>query len=320
MGIPETMVSIADLPDDPQYTIKAVCSQTGIRAVTLRAWERRYQLLNPRRAHNQYRRYSEREISILRWVKTRVDTGLAISSVVEEYHNLVNKGQYPEVVPILQLPAGRASPNPPSYYSRELYKALVCADEKLACELLHEAQNGLDLPTLCLEVMTPCLVEIGEAWFRGDLRIATEHFASNFLRGKLLSLFQGFPARRGAPYILAGCAPGEHHELGILMLSTLLRDQGYRVEYLGQDVPLADLAEYAGFEKPALILLSASTDQPALDLAGMQEKLANQKPIPIFAFGGQAFIRNPSLKNKIPGIFLGSTALEALSQIKKLIC
>jgi len=74
--------SIDQIPDDPKYTIKTVCAQTGIRAVTLRAWERRHEVLNPHRSNNRYRLYSERDVAILRWVKNRVDGGIAISNVV----------------------------------------------------------------------------------------------------------------------------------------------------------------------------------------------------------------------------------------------
>jgi methanogenic corrinoid protein MtbC1 len=313
------MVSISELPDEPQFTIKAVCVQTGVRAVTLRAWERRYNLLNPRRGQNKYRRYSEREVAILRWVKTRVDSGISISSAVSELNSMRSRGAWPEAVPILQLGTGRIKANPPYYYAKELYKALTCHDESEASEVLKEAQAGLDLTTVCLEVITPTLVEIGEGWFRGEVRITTEHFASHFLGGRLIQLFQAFPTRRAAPYIITGCAPGENHEIGVLMLSTLLRAEGYRVEYLGQDVPLADLVDYSSHEKPALICLGSTIERSAVSLSPLQEKLSRLKTPPLFAYGGQAFIRNPALRAKVSGIFMGETAAEAIANIRKLI-
>ena len=63
------MTTLVDFSEEPKYTIKAVCGQTGIRAVTLRAWERRHELLNPHRSENRYRLYSERDVAILRWIK-----------------------------------------------------------------------------------------------------------------------------------------------------------------------------------------------------------------------------------------------------------
>jgi len=313
------MVSISDLPDDPQYTIKTVCAQTGIRPVTLRAWERRYKLLNPRRAQNQYRRYSQREVALLRWVKTRIDEGISISSVVNELNGMLARGSWPDIVPMLQLSPGRIKTAPPHETARELYEALVCHDEPQAAQIMREVQTSLDLTTICLEVITPCLIEIGEGWFRGELSITTEHFASGYLRGWLMSVFQTFTSRRGAPYILTGCAPDEHHEIGVLIFSTLLRNQGYRVEYLGQDVPLADLVDYAADEEPAIICLGASTTAPALNLATFQEKLSALKSAPLFVYGGQAFHGDAALRSKTPGIYLGDNAHEAVAKIGKLI-
>ncbi len=74
--------------DFPLYNTKAVVQQTGIPAPTLRAWERRYGLLSPERANNAYRRYSERDIVIIRWLKERVDAGMSISQAIALFHHL----------------------------------------------------------------------------------------------------------------------------------------------------------------------------------------------------------------------------------------
>ena len=74
------MANIADIADDPKYTIKTVSTQTGIRPVTLRAWERRHAVLSPHRSENRYRLYSDRDVAILRWLKNRIDGGISISN------------------------------------------------------------------------------------------------------------------------------------------------------------------------------------------------------------------------------------------------
>src|SRR5512142_2768887 len=93
------MTTIVDLPDEPKYTIKNVATQTGIRPVTLRAWERRHEVLNPHRADNRYRLYSERDVAILRWLKNRVDGGISISSAVNELRSLTSNNNWPEAIP-----------------------------------------------------------------------------------------------------------------------------------------------------------------------------------------------------------------------------
>ncbi len=314
------MVTIADLPDEPTFTIKAVCARTGIRSVTLRAWERRYNLIAPFRSENRYRLYSERDVGILRWIKNQVDNGLSISSAVAELKAMQQAGRWPEPVPPdLQPVAFKNQAHPPEMLSKDLLKALIDHDETTAGDILREAHAVFDLTTILLGIITPTLVEIGEAWYRGDIRIATEHFASNFLRAKLSSLLQAYPTRRAAPYVLVGCAPSELHEIGGLIVSVLLRREGYRVEYLGQDLPISDLVDYAYYEHPALVILTASSETSALELAHAQEKLARIHPAPLFGFGGRAFNVAPGLRDQIPGAFLGENIEEAIAQVQKLL-
>jgi len=313
--------SIATLSDSPKYNIKTVCAQTGIRAVTLRAWERRYQLLRPHRTDSNYRLYSERDLAILRWLKSRVDEGIPIRTAANEFLEMRHKGIWPEVMPA--LPSALSSPlqpqTAPALYANRLYKALIAHDEALAAQLLTEAYRLYDVATICLEVVMPCLVNIGDAWQQGRIRIMTEHFASNFLRGWLMTLFQAQPLPRVAPRIIIGCAPSELHEIGSLMLALLLRREGYRVEFLGQDVHIDDLLAYARFERPALICLAASADAAARELLRVHNGLANIRPRPKFGFGGRIFNLKPALRQAIPGIFLGEDLREAVAHIRKLL-
>jgi methanogenic corrinoid protein MtbC1 len=313
------MTTIVDLSDDPKFTIKAVATQTGIRPVTLRAWERRHEVLNPHRADNRYRLYSERDVAILRWLKNRVDEGISISNAVNELRSMTKNNVWPEAIPLAPVQAGAVSDLPPSRYAHQLYRALIKHDENQASDLLREVHAIFDLMTVCMEVLVPALREIGEAWYRGEIRVTTEHFASAYLRGKMLSLLQAYPSRRNAPLILIGCAPMEQHELGSLMMAVLLRSEGYRVEYLGPDIPVEDLADYASYELPAMIILSASSDYSAREMRRMQDMLKKVRPTPIFGYGGRAFDLNPRLQGEIPGNYLGNTLEVAITTIKDLL-
>ncbi|MBP7694020.1 MAG: MerR family transcriptional regulator [Anaerolineales bacterium] len=310
--------NIGELPDAPKYNIKAVCSETGIRPVTLRAWERRYKLLEPHRTRSNYRLYSERDVAVLRWLKGRVDSGLPISTAATELAELRRTGTWPETAPALP-PAGPAPSQalPPADYAMQLYTALVAHSENTAAAVLAEAHAVYDIKTICLEVMAPCLVSIGDAWSQGRIRITTEHFASNFLRGRLMALFQAQPLPRSAARILVGCAPHELHDIASLILALLLRREGYRVEFLGQDVHAGDLVEYARFERPNLICLSAGSELAARELTVVFNGLANMRPRPKFGFGGRIFNQKPALREATPGVFLGETLGEALLNVRR---
>jgi MerR family transcriptional regulator, light-induced transcriptional regulator len=314
-----TMTSIADYPDEPKYSIKVVSAQTGIRAVTIRAWERRHEILTPFRADNHYRLYSERDVAILRWVKNRVDNGISISHAVDELKKMARSGIWPDALPNAPEPTHSVRLLPAEQYARQLYQALIHHDEVGASTLLREVQNSYDIGIIFEEILRPCLVSIGEAWYRDEIKITTEHFASAFIRGRLLTLLQAYSIRRNAPYILIGCAPSEQHEIGSLMIAVLLRSQGLRVEYLGPDIPVDDLVDYAGFEHPQMIILSSSLESSALEIQRVQEKLNKIQPPPIFGFGGRAFVNKPVLQKQIPGLYLGNTINEVVNTVCKKI-
>jgi MerR family transcriptional regulator, light-induced transcriptional regulator len=306
------MPTTAELSDAPKYAIKTVCAQTGILPVTLRAWERRYKLLQPRRTSGNYRLYSDRDIALLRWIKSRVEGGMTISRVVDEFHAMRRAGQWPEAAPVPPSAPLVESATPPDVYARRLYAALVGMNEAQAAEVMREAHALFDLSMICLSIIQPCLYEIGEAWYRGKVRIATEHFASQYLRGRLLTLFQAYPMRHSAPRVVVGCAPNEFHDIGSLMVALLLRREGYRVEFVGADVHLEDLSEYARAERPALICLSANSEAAARGLRQMDARLAGMRPRPKFAFGGRIFNLKPQLRTIVPGLFLGEDAGQAV--------
>lgn len=313
------MNTIEAISDIPRFGIKSVCAQTGIMAVTLRAWERRYNILTPHRTASNYRLYSEQDIALLRWLKSQVDQGVSIGEAAAELAALRSRGLWPEVLPTLQTNAQTSPATPPAQYVEGMYRAFLEQDEARAGALLTEAQTAFDLATVCTEVITPCLVMIGDAWHRGEILISTEHLASNYLRGRLTTLFQSFPSRRGAAYIIMACTYTEQHEIGSLMLATLLRREGYRVEYLGTGVPTEDLLDYVRSEKPAMLCISVSSDETARDIPRLYKGLvAAQLPTKL-GFGGRAFAVNPRLCEEMPGTFLGATVRDAQATIRRLI-
>jgi len=313
------MTNIAEFSDQPSYTIKHVSEMTGILPVTLRAWERRYEVLDPGRANNRYRLYSDRDVALLRWLNSRLQSGVSISSAVRELRQMTDDGKLPEAVAGGPLLSGRRAAATPEQISRQLFQALLRKDEAEAASLIRQSQDSFDLITLMQDILTPCLVEIGNAWYQGKIGIAVEHYASSYIRGKLLAIYQAYPIRRNSSYLLLGGAPEEQHEIGALMMAVLLRHQGYRVDYLGPDLPLEDLVDHARFEKPDMIILTATTTNSALKLKPMQELLHRLKPKPIFGYGGYAFTFDIDLRRTIPGIFLGETLQAAAEKVGDLL-
>lgn len=314
------MVSIAEFSKEPKYTIKVLSERTGVRPVTLRAWERRYDLLDPERLDNNYRLYSERDIQVIRWITSLLDEGLSISNAVREFKRQRSQGQFPQALKTVQAPEPTKEPqHPPQYYADRLYSALIAHQETPALEILDQVQSMFDLITIFLEIISPSLYEIGDAWYRGEIRIATEHFSSNLIRGVLLNLLQAFPVYSSAPHLLVGCAPEEFHEIASLMLSVLLRREGYQVEFLGSDLPMEDLVIYAEDVSADMVIVSAGFDRTARPLFKMQAMLNELPNKPIFGFGGRYFNENPAAREEMQGVFLGSKVDEAIPNVHKIL-
>ncbi|HSB91183.1 MAG TPA: cobalamin B12-binding domain-containing protein [Anaerolineales bacterium] len=305
------------LSAEPRYTIQSAAAACGVEPVTLRMWERRYGVVQPARSRGNYRLYSERDIALLRWLKHDVDGGRPIRLAAADLKRRLKAGDSPPALPSLRArrPAGSVG-----RVVRDLFSGLTSADEPRARAVLSRAEEQTDLDTLCLQILTPCLVEIGEAWHRGEIRISQEHYASGFLRAYLLRLYQAYPLRRGAPRVFVGCASSEQHEIGALMVALFLRRGGCRVDYLGANLDMADLVGYVRDQRPALVALSAATEGPALALERSTAGLERLRPRPLVGFGGRAFNLDTDLRTRPRGVFLGEdAALGAATALRMLL-
>ncbi len=329
-----TDLRLGDFATTPLYNIKAVVQATNISPSTLRAWERRYHMCRPQRSESGYRLYSERDVAIIRWLKTQVDAGMAISQAVAWLESIVAEAENQDDAVLPGAAAGAASadragvqgvPSQPQVrhfvaLQEDLLAALLVLDEHKAEMVLSEAFSMYTFEEIGEKLIQPVLVEIGVRWRDGDLSVAAEHFASNYLRQRLDTLLHTLPNPLGGDPIWVGCAPGEQHEIGALLLSIYLRRAGYAVHYFGQSLDIDGMVSEVKRHQPAMVLLSASTQTSALELAALTEALTAITPRrPVVGYGGQAFIRRPELRDEAPGIFMGASAQEALEVIDELL-
>lgn len=147
-----------------------------------------------------------------------------------------------------------------------------------------------------------------------------EHYATNYLLQRLAAILRVVPNGYSGPLVWVGCAPGERHEMGVLLLCIYLRRAGFQVRYLGQDLPEEDLVQEALLQKPALILFSAAGLDSADRLLRLCERLVQiEPPRPIIGYGGRAFNLHPELRDRTAGVFAGSTAVEAVETVSELL-
>lgn len=295
--------------DQPVFNTKAVVHETSIPADTFRAWERRYGLPRPQRSEGGHRLYSARDIAIIRWLRDRTAEGMNISQAVQVLNSVL------AAPPDLRTSYGR----PLQQLSDDLVLALISFDTSTAERLCSEAFSLYMIESVLLEMFQPALIEIGERWHRQEISVANEHFASNFIRRKLAGLLNLFEGYAQHDTILLGCAPEEQHDLGILIIAIFLLRRGWRVIFLGAQVPADALLDSVRRLKPLLVCLSASTPATALTIAEIGRMLQGAVPELLFCYGGRAFNLHPELRANTPGAFLGSNALELSEQVAQLL-
>ncbi|RMD75407.1 MAG: MerR family transcriptional regulator [Chloroflexi bacterium] len=305
---------LSQFSDKPRYNTKAVAQETGVPADTFRAWERRYGIPRPQRTEGGHRLYSERDIATIRWLRDRTAEGLTISQAIA----LMNDGS--ETGLSWLNTAVDTEPHTWERMQARMINALTDFDATRAEQILGEAFALYPLEDVFLKLIQPVMIEIGEQWHAGRISVTAEHFATQFIRRKLSSLFNTYNVTEGRGLVVVGCAPSEQHDLGALMLAVFLVRHGWQVVYLGPEIPVRDLLDAVRHIQPDLVCLSASTTETATQLLEIGRALQQvPPPTPLFGYGGRAFNLNPVLTHKMPGTFLGRDAQEAVENVASLL-
>ncbi len=308
---------------EPLYNIGVVTRMTGISMATLRAWERRYDFPQSGRTTGGHRLYSEKDIMRLNWVKERIDEGMQTSQAIQALRYQEESGQFASSAEtaVEEMPLPEISHDVNASHTQQLVAALIRRNLGQADQILGEALASSSPENLILNVIGPAMAEVGETWERGEISVATEHLATNYLRQKLLLwMVSGPPAQDHAPIVLA-CAPNEWHEGSLLILGALLRRRRWPVIYLGQAVPLADLAQFVRDTRPAMVVLVAMTEMAASELADWPQFLpeAASTGKPIVAYGGRVFAKKPEWQIHVSGNYLGNTFEAGMAAIERLL-
>lgn len=308
----------------PVYNIKAVSRLLGLLPVTLRAWERRYGLPNPHRGDQGYRLYSEHDLRTLRWLKNQIDSGLSIGRAALYLTELRQTGQDPALTitpPREPEPLAIPTASSPSLValSGELLDRLLHFDESGSSEALRRAFALYSIDQVLLEIVIPALVEIGDMWHRGVLPIANEHYATQFIMQHLMGMLSASAPPTRSGLIVAACAPGETHQIGLLMLVVMLRWHGWDVKYLGPDLMLDRLEEALGPIRPNLLMFTANRPETAKNLEALPAILERfPEPKPVLVLGGQAF-STYRLPESIPAMYIQGTPSDTVKSIETLM-
>ncbi len=320
---------MSPLPDvrlgnsEPLYNIGVVARMTNVSMATLRAWERRYAFPESERTAGGHRLYSERDVIRLRWVKDRIDEGMQTAQAINA---LRHQEQIGAVMLLEPASAGEAVSEPAAsnhlaQQQLSLTDVLLSGDLSAADSLLGDALALSSPEELILNIIAPTLAQVGDAWEDGRISVAVEHLATNYLRQRLLMWMVSGPPSRSIPPIVLACAPNEWHEGSLLILGALLRRRRWPVAYLGQAMPLPDLATFVRDLRPSMVIAIAMTEAAAAELSDWPHWLPEiaQTGKPPFGYGGRIFTIQPDWRMRIAGNYLGDTLAEGLNVIERLL-
>lgn len=283
---------------DTYLRIGELSRRTGVSVELLRAWEKRYGLLEPARSGGGFRLYSEADLDRVRAMQRHLDEGLAAAEAARRA--IRHEAAPPPVAD--GLVAGS---------KRELAQALATFDETRAHAVFDRLLASLSLDTVLAEVVIPYLHELGDAWERGEATVSQEHFASALLRGRLLGLARGWGSGSG-PHALLACPGGEQHDLGLIAFGLALRSRGWRITYLGQDTPLEAVGEHGEALQPDCVVLAFTRPGAMDDALDTLQRMAGTVPVWLAGPGATA-----ELAERTGALLLATDPVEAADRVAR---
>ena len=241
--------------------------RTEVSPELLRAWERRYGLLQPVRSEGGFRLYTREDAERVARMQQGLEQGL---SAAESARRALASAPPAEGL----LDDARL----------RLVAAVTAYDETTMHAVLDEALGAFSLETVLRELILPSLRQIGEQWEADELEVANEHFASNVIRERLLALARNW-SRGAGPLAILACAPRERHDIGLIAFGLVLRSHGWRILFLGANTPVETLAKATTALKPRLVVVS-SMDAELLEAAGGElRRLGRRAPLVLSGAG-----------------------------------
>jgi DNA-binding transcriptional MerR regulator len=269
-----------------KYSIKELEQLSGIKAHTIRIWEKRHRLIEPSRTPTNIRFYSDDDLKKIINVSVLNNSGIKISRIADMTTDQINK----KVLEISEIK------DDATLNTDQLILAMVDMEEELFEKILNNYILRYGFEKTVVEIIYPFLQKIGILWQTRNITPAHEHFISNLIRQKIIVAIDGLPIPpKTARKILLFLPEGEMHELGLLFYHYLTRKDGFRTYYLGQNLPHEDLVKIVAVHKPELLITSI-TSPTALSIDSYFKKLQEDFPNQTILVSGYQVVRYAGLK------------------------
>jgi DNA-binding transcriptional MerR regulator/methylmalonyl-CoA mutase cobalamin-binding subunit len=238
----------------PRHPIRVIAQRTGLNTATIRAWERRYQAVQPSRSEGGQRLYSDHDLKRLNTLRELTEGGRSISMVASLSDDEATGLLLEDRVAATPGPPDGTTVGPPERVG-QAYARILAFDAEGLERLLWRAVLTLGGRSFLDDVVGPLLRRIGNGWVEGDVAPAQEHLGSGVI-DQVLERLINVSRPKDAPNMVVSTLPGERHALGARLVSTAAVLQGWSVQFLGADLPVSEIAAAARGVGAAAVAIS----------------------------------------------------------------
>ena len=278
---------------------------TGVGAITLRAWERRYELITPVRKESGHRLYTRHHIDQINRITALTQQGMRISQI------------RPEMLES-DIDEGEDGGDTWKEYLNGMVSAIIRFDEDRLEEIYNGALSLYPIGLVTKKLLTPLLIELGLRWEAGEGSIAEEHFFAFYLRNKLGARYHHRQRGNAGPALLIAGLPGEHHEIGLLLFSLAAHEAAYRVIPLGANMPLAELPTVVKMKECEAIVLAGAIEPSADVLDKELPALVGACGVPVLV-GGLSSVYACDAINRAGAEALGRDIAHGLQRMEEIL-
>ena len=298
---------IIEYPGEKLYTIGTVSKLTGVGAITLRAWERRYGLIEPIRKESGHRLFTRQHIDQINRITALTQQGLRISQISPEMLETEVQTETDE------------ESDTWNDHINSMIAAIIDFDEERLEEIYNEALSLYPIGMVTRKLLTPLLIELGLRCASDQGWIAEEHILALYLRNKIRARYHHrAKSNSNGPRLLIAGLPGENHEIGLLLFALAAHEAGYRVIPLGANMPLHELAYVAKKKNCAAILLSGAIEPSSRTLSRNLPKLVDEAGMPVLV-GGLSSVYACDAINRAGAEALGRDVEHGLARIDSVL-
>jgi MerR family transcriptional regulator, light-induced transcriptional regulator len=255
------MQRMTEQKSSAQYLIGTVSKRSGVKSDLVRAWERRYQAVQPTRTAGGHRVYTDQDIARLKLLNQATSHGHSISQIAQFSLDELKKLLQQETVLSVTNPTSLTTGDKKFLaedYIEKCYAAVLAFDARTLESHFENAIVELSSQAFIEELLTPLLTRIGDRWKTGELRPIHEHMTSSVIRSLAYILRNNSPCSEHAPRMIVSTPIGQLHELGALLAAIIAELNGWQVTYLGANLPAEEIAAAVKFTHAKVVTISIS--------------------------------------------------------------